>query len=283
MTQVNSKSGFESPKDWERFSTDLTSTNRFVIKARWKRFLNTLRKTAVKRTADLEKNRTLVRARIGSRWEEYEDKYGVPQIYFGPLSIKELGAPSKEETRDGRANPKGIPYLYLSTKVRTAIAEVRPWIKADVSVDFWKTRRRLKILDLTKDNPLNPISETSIFSLVKIERKYAEEEIDAYVWGDINRAFSLPIQPGLEEKHYIPTQHIAEFFKNRGYQGIAYKSSVDEEGYNIVLFNPSYARLIGAQSFEVSKIIYETKENANGYSVRKRRTRKVPATAVPGT
>lgn len=77
----------------------------------------------------------------------------------------------------------------------------------------------------------------------KIERKFSEEEIGAYVWGDINRAFSLPLDPGVEEKRYIPTQFIAELFKNRGYQGIAYKSSVREDGYNIVLFNPSNANL----------------------------------------
>ena len=275
MTQVNSKSGFESPEDWEKFSAYLTSTNRFFIKARWQRFLNALRKTAVKRTTYLEKNRTLARARIGSRDEMYEDEHGVPQRYFGPLSIQELGPPPKEETRDGRANPKGIPYLYLSTKVRTAIAEVRPWIKADVSVGIWKTRRRLKILDLTMDNPKTHPSNFNILTGERAEQKYTEEEIDPYVWGDINRAFSLPIQPGLEEKYYIPTQCIAEFVKNRGYQGIAYKSSVDEEGYNVVLFKPNYARLIGAQCFGVSKIIYETKENANGYSVGKRRRKSV--------
>jgi RES domain-containing protein len=31
---------------------------------------------------------------------------------------------------EGRANPRGIPVLYLATHRETALAEVRPWIGA---------------------------------------------------------------------------------------------------------------------------------------------------------
>lgn len=145
MTQVNSRSGFESPEDWSQFSAYLTNVNRYILKARWERFTRTLRKTAAKRTVYLDKSISLVRSRIGSHWEEYEDEDGIPHINFGPLSIQELGAPPKEKTKELRASPKGIPYLYLSTKVETAISELRPWIKADVSVGYWRTCKRLKI------------------------------------------------------------------------------------------------------------------------------------------
>ena len=34
---------------------------------------------------------------------------------------------------DGRANPRGIPCLYLATTKETAMSEVRPWIGSYVS------------------------------------------------------------------------------------------------------------------------------------------------------
>ena len=98
--------------------------------------------------------------------------------------------------------------------------------------------------------------------------------LEAYIWGDINKAFSLRIQPGSEEKSYIPTQFITEFFKTRGYKGIAYKSSVDESGYNLVVFNPNYAKLRAARVCEISEIKYKFRENGNPYSVSKRRVKK---------
>ena len=35
---------------------------------------------------------------------------------------------------EGRTNPKGIPYLYLSSKKETAMSEVRPWIGGYISL-----------------------------------------------------------------------------------------------------------------------------------------------------
>ncbi|MFZ0569740.1 MAG: RES domain-containing protein [Rhodomicrobium sp.] len=35
---------------------------------------------------------------------------------------------------EGRANPRGIPYLYLASTRDTALAEVRPWIGSHITV-----------------------------------------------------------------------------------------------------------------------------------------------------
>lgn len=56
----------------------------------------------------------------------------IDEIDVKPLS--DMGAPPREATRPGRLNPTGIPYLYLSSDKETAIAEVRPWMGANVTV-----------------------------------------------------------------------------------------------------------------------------------------------------
>jgi RES domain-containing protein len=271
---TNTISGFESPKDWENFSSYLINHNRYVLKARGKRFLNAIRKTAAKRTHQLDKGMTLVRARMGSHEAEYEDEDGCPRIDFGPLSQSDLGTPPKDQAKEGRANPRGIPYLYLASRIETAIAEVRPWIKADVSVGYFKLTRRIKILDVSDDKPKWHASGFDFLTGEKVEWSFTQEELEVYAWGDINRAFSLPIQPGTEASQYIPTQYLAEYFKNHGYQGIAYRSSVDESGYNLVLFKPAFAKLAHARVFDISAIKYSFAENGNPYWVGKKRRKK---------
>ena len=43
-----------------------------------------------------------------------------------PFSIDKMGAPPKGTASHGRANPAGIPYLYIGSTPETAIAEIRP-------------------------------------------------------------------------------------------------------------------------------------------------------------
>ncbi|WP_366931004.1 RES family NAD+ phosphorylase [Mesorhizobium sp.] len=39
---------------------------------------------------------------------------------------------------EGRANPKGIPCLYMAVDRHTALAECRPWIGSLVSIGAFK-------------------------------------------------------------------------------------------------------------------------------------------------
>lgn len=49
---------------------------------------------------------------------------------------------------------------------------------------------------------------------------------------------------------YLPTQAIAEYIKNNGYDGIKYSSSISKDGYNIAVFNSSNMR-----GLEISKVV----------------------------
>ena len=44
----------------------------------------------------------------------------------GPYPLEDMGAPPRHLAGHGRANPAGIPYLYLGSTKATAVAELRP-------------------------------------------------------------------------------------------------------------------------------------------------------------
>ncbi len=58
--------------------------------------------------------------------------------------------PLRDRTREGRANPKGIPYLYLATHEDVAMAEVRPWIGSNISLGRFLTTRDLCLVDCSR-------------------------------------------------------------------------------------------------------------------------------------
>jgi RES domain-containing protein len=59
-----------------------------------------------------------------------------------------MGAPPPNLARPGRMNPLGIPYLYVALDQATAIAEVRPWLGALLSVARLSPQRTLRVVNL---------------------------------------------------------------------------------------------------------------------------------------
>lgn len=251
---------FKSPDEWSSFCRYIVKTNRYVLDKRWKKFINTILFSAAKREVILKKGITLVRARIGSHYEEKEGPDGQLKTEYGPLQCKEMAAPPLDKTRDGRINPRGISYLYLSNDVETSILEVRSWIGQDVSVGYFEISINLKCVDTSRDKLL------PYFYLTKRRPKLTPEIIEKYVWSGINASFSRPVSLGDEYSSYIPTQYLSECFKTAVYDGIIYKSALTEKGYNAVLFNPENAKLKGASVFQIESIKQIYKKSGNDYS-----------------
>ncbi|TXK98997.1 hypothetical protein BMR10_01130 [Methylococcaceae bacterium CS4] len=65
---------------------------------------------------------------------------------------------------------------------------------------------------------------------------------------------------------YAPTQVIAELFKSKGIDGIAYYSMLGD-GHNIVLFKAKTAVLLHCSLCEIQEVSYEFQEIANRYVV----------------
>ena len=254
---------FKSPNEWQQFCDFIVRKNRYVLNKDWADFIDIILFSAKKRETILEKGTKLVRARIGSHYEEREEENGELRVVTGPLPPKELMAPPPKKTIDARINPRGISYLYLSNSVETAILEVRPWIGQEVSVGYFEIEKELKCIDTSRDK------KGTFFYLGEGRPKLTPDEKEEFVWGGINSSFSRPVRSEDETINYIPTQYLSEFFKTNGYDGIIYKSALTEKGYNIVLFNPKNAFLKGARVFQIKSIKQTFEECDSPYTCKK--------------
>lgn len=147
------------------------------------------------------------------------------------FSLEEMGAPRPEETPAGRANRAGHPVLYMASDMQTALAEVRAWKGAPVSVAKMKLSREFRILDLTEEYSIeSPFFHESLQWVLETNRlmnRFAEE-------------LSRPVMPHEAEALYRPTQNLCDLVKTAGCDGIAYPSAMGP-GHNVVLFDPRAA------------------------------------------
>jgi len=164
--------------------------------------------------------------------------------------------PLPDRAREGRANPKGIPYLYLATHEDIAVAEVRPWIGSYVSIAQFVLNRDVRVVNCVTDD----------HRIMAYSREPEPEERERAVWQDIDRAFSRPMTSGDDTADYAPTQVIAEFFRENDLDGVAYGSSLGL-GNNVALFDPGVARLVNCGLVEIGDVKLKLTLAANPYFV----------------
>lgn len=70
--------------------------------------------------------------------------------------IEDMGPPPKRIASHGRANPAGIPYLYLASTPETSISEVRPHTGEKICVASFNVPIGAKLVDLR--NPRHLVS-----------------------------------------------------------------------------------------------------------------------------
>lgn len=147
------------------------------------------------------------------------------------LSTNEMGCPPKEKATAGRANPVGIPYLYLCDRKETTYYEIRALYLDKVSVGEFVARRDLKIVDFSK--AINLFYTDSNQSLMDVAKR-------KILFAEISADLSKPLRRFDTEIEYVPTQFICEYCKIiSDADGIRFNSSLDKNGANIVLFNDS--------------------------------------------
>jgi hypothetical protein len=97
----------------------------------------------------------LWRAQLGHEYREEKQGDEVFEIEaaYSPARMK----PLPDKAYDGRANPKGIPCLYLATRKETALSEVRPWIGSYVSVGQFKILRDVELIDCSREHKDFPL------------------------------------------------------------------------------------------------------------------------------
>lgn len=170
------------------------------------------------------------------------------------LKISEMGCPPPELASAGRANPLGIPYLYLCQEPETTLYETRCVYLDSVVIGHFRIRKDLKLVDFDEELDLYYLYSTanSNLSLPEVVKlKFLMEEI--------SRDMSRPLRRFDTEVEYIPTQWICEFCKQIGADGIKFRSSLYPEGRNIVLFHAEDAECIGVDQYEISEVIINSR------------------------
>lgn len=239
-------------RNYNDFAESVKTDLRFVRSKPSEQFLDEVRASCASRKMTIPKGKKFWRARLGCEYEEItQHNPDITVVYpeerpYGRDGMK----PIPNWQGEGRANPRGIPALYLATTRDTALAEVRPWIGAVISVAQLQIERELKVIDCSKyharDSFLDILDHT----------KSGEDGI----WVAIDRAFATPVSKEEEAKDYIPTQVLAELFKAEGYDGVVYKSLLSDDGFNITLFNLDHAKVINCSLFRLDSIEFKFSE-----------------------
>ena len=169
------------------------------------------------------------------------------------IKCKKMGCPPKELATAGRANPIGIPYLYLSDSAKTTYFEVRAVYLDKLSVGTFRIERELELVDFIYDVNLFLSYNDGTLSIKEIVIK--KKIIDA-----ISKDLSKPLRRYDSELEYVPTQLICEYCKRIvGADGISFESSLHQGGRNYVLFDNSSAKCIRVDSHEITRIDIDKK------------------------
>lgn len=178
---------------------------------------------------ELPNQTILYRARILDR-ELYKhlkfEDYNLQGLPSDMMSSPPLGM-----AHPGRANPKGVSYLYLANTIETACAEVRPIRNDCISISRFSISSDLKIINLHKE-----LSDTLYHEL-------GGENVGFFY--ALQNAFMKPYRAN-DEQSYFATQYIASYLQHIGYDGIKYRSAHNSsyDAYNVVLFDPETAKCI---------------------------------------
>lgn len=245
---------FASYDAYQNFAFSVSRYRRFVHEADTQAFLRTVAATAESRARVLTPGQEFWRVQVGGHREPAfkADQIGRVTGPFKPERMK----PIHGLAREGRVNPAGIAYLYMSSDPETAIAETRPWIGMWVSVGKFRLLREVRVVDCTVGR--------RTFAAHLEEPPPAERE--RCVWRDINEAFARPVVPEESAADYVPTQILGELFQDARFEGIVFRSSC-ASGKNLVLFSTLLADLVRCNLARVESLRFRHSWTGAVYSV----------------
>ncbi|WP_341899847.1 RES domain-containing protein [Fluviicola taffensis] len=222
---------------WENFKNEIKNINRFHIS-------NTIDLSKLGRFFENEafinyshKGKIFFRSRISS-------KIGFEK--------EEMGNPPPEKASAGRANPRGISYLYLADSVKTSMYETRSSLFDYVTVGEFRLKEDIRILNLC--SPIyDPISWSE------------NEAVDDYLIfvpfiQTLQTELALPIRRLDKDIDYLPTQYLSEFIKSIGFDGVKFQSSLNASGYNLTIFSVEKFECVKVDVYEIESIQFDYKE-----------------------
>lgn len=240
---------FEQPVDFQAHITDESAA---TLALQWETFANELKENNrffLNETIDLEFIEGILERLAKTYYPEtifYRSRIGNTRF-----PINELGRPPKEYATSGRANPQGIPYLYLSDSIETTIYETRSSLYDCLTVGSFQLNRPLQVISLHKIEELSPFE-------VK-EKGFELEEfinIRPYLL-KLQAELSKPIRKQDSLLDYLPTQYLCEFIKLKGFDAIEYKSAMHVGGYNLAVFTDESFDCVDSTFITIKNLNYE--------------------------
>ncbi len=209
---------------WLNYDKALRERNRYV--PRHDEYFQKLFDACLACAFELPAGSTLYRARIMP-----PDRDGDTEA----LPVTEMGSPPADITPEGRVNPAGIRCFYAALEPDTAIAELRPWPMARLSVATFTTAGPFNVLDLRGTNP-------------RVAKSL-----------DVSHAALMISRPVHRDDRfgYLGTQYLAERVKAVGIAGLLYASTLKPKGTNVALFGDGSGLKAGEVTLhEVTSVAY---------------------------
>ncbi len=219
-------------KEWDKFVHEITSINRYFLgKQIDLKLLENLFRNHEKIYSE---GKLFYRARIS-------DRKG--------FELHEMGKPPAKNSVSGRANPIGIPYLYVSTNKKTVQYESRATHLDFITIAEFKLKENLNVVRLRQIENLSPFThEDKLEDYLKYQKYLKRLEIE----------LSKPLRRHDQKLEYLPSQYLCEYVKSLGYDGIEYGSSLHDGGVNLAIFNDDKLEGKNVEVHEVVSVELDT-------------------------
>jgi hypothetical protein len=221
-------------EQWHLFSKELMHENRFhphnaPDKSLFEVFGSLLGEVYKK------DDRKFYRARINEEGKNFE--------------IKDMQKPPSNIVLNGRANPIGIPYLYVTSNAETAIAELRGYKGELVTVIEFSIKENLDFFNLRDPkNTISPFEKIDDIEFIYKHMPYLNL---------LGNELSKPVVPSKANLEYLSTQYLCEMIKHIGYHGIIYKSSI-AEGDNYVIFADNRLSFGKMSQYRITEMLFKS-------------------------
>lgn len=218
---------------WEKFAVEIKERNRFFIED----------------SLDLEI--------LESNLERFSKTYQAGSVFYRArisdraLAADQLGKPPATATSPGRANPVGIPYLYVSDTEETTLYETRVSLHESISIGKFILNAPLQVISLKDIAYYGPFEIQDLgFDLEEFMR------IRPYFL-KLEQELSKPVRKQDVNINYLPTQYLCEFIKFSGFHAVEYRSAMKESGYNLAVFNDDKLICQSTKHYQVNGLVYD--------------------------
>lgn len=119
--------------------------------------------------------------------------------------------------------------MYLASSQDIAIKEIRAGLHDEVSVARFSLEQEILVIDIEQLDRFTPF----------LGIDYEEYAINKEHLQQLKKSMLKPVKSDSAYLEYLPTQYLIDFIKSKGIAGVKFPSTMDQSGFNLVLFNES--------------------------------------------